>query len=104
MEPIDLSVLSDRAKVVAGCWFGMMRGERGQLSFEMVRSRPTAEAQAALDELVEKKVIRREDRRFGGVVYTPIRDCFEAYRWLGHNQKHPAAKIKLTEPIPSEEI
>lgn len=101
---IDLEKLSDMAKAVAGGWFGMMRPSTGKLTFSLVKSKPTPEAQAALDELVQAGVVSVERlNTHGGLIYCPLVDCHAALVWLHKNAKKPVAKIALTEPVLNDE-
>ncbi len=52
-------LVSDDAKAVGSAWFSLMRPGRGDLTFRMGESRPTARAQAALDELLSAGLIER---------------------------------------------
>ncbi len=67
--------LSLDAQRVGAAWFGMMPMSpgKGQLTFHMIECRPTARAQAGLDELVEAGLISVEPfNQYGGFVYKPI--------------------------------
>jgi hypothetical protein len=78
----------------------MNPGGESHLILQMRESRPTAEAQAGLDELVEAGIIKRETfNQFGGVRYTPLVSCFEHFKWLGSHTNDPECKIRLMEPI-----
>ena len=83
---------------VCGVWFGNMRpGGNGELHFGMRQSRPTAEVQAALDDLVARGVVSlTADAHGPGCTYRPLINCFDAFRWVLAN---PSYGIKLTEPI-----
>lgn len=93
--------LSDDAKAIAGGWFGMMKpGESGGLTFRMKDSRPTARAQAALDELLAAGVIETvEVYRAPAITYRPIVDTADFMRWLWANMDRPELKWPVTEPI-----
>lgn len=103
-------VLSPEAKAVAAAWFGMMPIGRGShLRFGMVESRPTAKAQAALDELVAAGFISRMVERRGAVVYRPLKDChpFLVQIMRAQTEGGGAAipsqmKFLFTEPIPAQ--
>lgn len=91
--------LSDDAKAVAGAYFGIM-GEKASLVFHMVKSRPTARTQAALDELVAAKIISRTPlNKHGGVEYRPISPTRQFGLWLRKNEGNPGIKFQLVEPI-----
>lgn len=95
--------LSDRAKSVAGAWFGMMSPGKGELTFQLRGARPSDEAQAGLDELVRAGVVSVEPfNKFGGIVYRPLIDFRWALRWLDRNMKNPAATILMTVAIDNE--
>jgi hypothetical protein len=94
--------LTDQARAVAGALFGIMKpGGGSHLTFQMRESRPTKECQAALDELVAAGVISREplNQYSNGVVYTPLVNCFDHYKWLMRNDKRPDLQIRIAEPI-----
>lgn len=71
--------LSIEARSVGAAWFGMMRvaDEDSHLRFGMVQSRPSARAQAGLDELVAKGWIKRTEERGGAIRYNPLRSFEE---------------------------
>jgi hypothetical protein len=102
MAEQELDGLSDDAKACAGGWFGMMKpGESGGLTFKMAQSRPTARAQAALDELLAAGVIEKADvYRSPAVTYRPVVDTGPFMRWLWANMERPDLKWPVTEPIP----
>ena len=92
-------VLSDDAKAVAGGWFGFMRPGAGRVTCHMRETKPTARAQAAIDELVAAGIVKvSKFNRYGGLVYEPLKDCTEYRRWLA---KHPeSGKFDMMEPVP----
>lgn len=104
---IDLAVLSDDAKAIAGVWFGMMRPGKGSVTHHLRELKPTDRTQAALDELVAKGVISVEPfNRFGGLVYRPLMDCHAAFAWFGKLRDTPAMEAvnwRLMEPVPAAE-
>lgn len=97
--------LSPEARAVGAAWFGMMRhaDSESQLRFGMVQSRPTAKAQAGLDELVAKGWISRENEKRGAVIYRPLKDCTILLRPLMkatlEGTLKSAMNFALTEPI-----
>lgn len=90
--------VSDRAKAVFAVWFGMMSPKSGQLRFAMVENRPSDEAQAGLDELVQAELISREDDR-GAVVYRPLVDGYPMFGWLYPRREEPQFSFPLTTPL-----
>lgn len=99
MDKID-ETLSDDAKAVFGCYFGMGRVGSSTLTFHMQKSRPTARTQAALDELVAGGFISKAPfNRFGGVVYTLLKDARPYFQWIARNEDRLDLKQPLTEPI-----
>lgn len=117
---IDLDALSDDAKVLASTWFSNMRarefyadiepaslgGDPG-LTFQFVSSVPTPRTQQALDELVNKGVVRcmpAHDNVQPGRVRQPIRylplvDCFPAFQWFGPMVVGPKADPERVEAL-----
>lgn len=95
-------VLSHDAQLVGAAWFGLMRPERGELKFHMREYKPTARAQAALDELVEAGLIRREKFNNHGVIrYVPqwnFHSLFTKFV-IGRLAGDRADDFPLTEPI-----
>lgn len=73
--------LSDDARAVAAAWFGMCRPGQSYLRFAMVQSKPSARAQAGLNELLAADIISREDEPSGAVTYRPLMDCREHLAW-----------------------
>lgn len=78
--------LSDDAKGIAACIWGLGNAEKTILSFGMQEVRPTARGQAALDELVAAGLLYREPKPGGGVSYRPSGDMrpYRGYRKLGN--------------------
>jgi hypothetical protein len=100
--------LSIEARCVAAAWFGMMGTVEthpdSELRFGMVESRPSAKAQAGLDELVRTGYISRENEKSGAVVYRPLKNChpflvpmMKASMGMGRFPK--GSKFPLTEPM-----
>lgn len=96
--PRAFDAIDDRAKAVFAAWFGMMSPGRGYLRFGMVESRPSDEAQAALDTLVAAEIIARHDE-FGAVTYRPLVDGFPMMLWLRSRIDDPALRFPLTVPL-----
>jgi hypothetical protein len=71
--------ISDDAKGLAACLWGTGIAEKTILSFGMQEVRPTARAQAALDELVAAGLLYHEPKPGGGMSYGPCGDM-RAYR------------------------
>ncbi|MFF9549348.1 MULTISPECIES: hypothetical protein [Bacteria] len=76
-----MSDLSDDARAVAAAWFGMSQPGQGHLRFAMVQSKPSARAQAGLNELLAAGIISREDEPSGAVTYRPLVSCYEHQVW-----------------------
>lgn len=78
--------ISDDAKGLCACLWGLAIAEKTVLSFGMQKSRPTARAQTALDELVAKGLLHREDKPGGGMSYKPCGDMrpYRGFRKLGN--------------------
>lgn len=94
-----LDTLSDDARAVGAAWFGMGAG-KSELIFRMRQGRPTARAQAGLDELVAAKIISREDNFEGGAVrYRALVDCGPLLAWAMKRIKNSELSFKLTETI-----
>lgn len=95
-ETLDrMNELSKDAWAVLGAWFGIGRG--CTLTFRMDKSRPTARAQKALDEIVKAGIIKSEPfNKYGGVTYIPIQE-FDRRKALSACRK--ARDFTLTEPI-----
>lgn len=86
--------LSDDAKGFAGCLWSSPIGTMTELVFHMVESRPTARAQAALEELVAAGFLLQEVRMPGEkTTYRPTESMarFKRFKKLG--------RFPLTEPI-----
>ncbi|UTC29758.1 hypothetical protein BAJUN_01280 [Bajunvirus bajun] len=108
---VDLSILTDDAKAILGCWFAMMPTHTTNgLQFGMRELKPTARTRAALAELIEKKIIFRVmDSSVPPPpteVYKPLFDCFEAFDWTreiledtDHPERAAAVSWKLMEPV-----
>lgn len=91
-----MSILSDDAKAVAGCFFGITTA----LNFAMIESRPTKRMQAALDELVASGLVTVEELNVvGGKSYKRNDEAnFMPYmKWVRENGD--LAKFQITEPI-----
>lgn len=101
MTDVDLEPLSVRAKALAGVWFGLMDVERNSgVTLHLSVLKPTAQTQAALDELLAAGVISVEPfNRYGGVVYRPLVNCRPAWKWLGENIDNPVMKDNIMEPV-----
>ncbi|HLH95036.1 MAG TPA: hypothetical protein VKW08_07950 [Xanthobacteraceae bacterium] len=95
--------LSDDAKVVLGALFGRLGiPGQSQLTYQMVRSRPTVRMQQALDELVKSGALTRNPfNASGGVTYTVQINCTDFAKWFGRNMGK--GKWKTDEPIVKEE-
>lgn len=95
--------LSDDAKAVLGSWFGMMNVE-GDLHFKMQRVRPTARAQAALDELVAAGWLGYSPAQGGGHTYILMKNAGRWMRWLKERAaaNDQSVNFKLVEPIAPE--
>lgn len=94
----SFSELSDDAKTVAGAWFGM--GYKTVLNLHLRESRPTPRCQAALDELVAKKVLAVGPfNKFGGVTYKPLLDTRPMMTWLLKRGENDLGHFVLMEPI-----
>ena len=92
--------LSHDTKVVAAAWFGAMRPIISELTFHMVKGRPTAQAQAALDELEAAGLINREARHLDpAVTYVPQVDFGPLLAWSLHLPQAKLPNIRLVEPI-----
>lgn len=92
----QLMPVSDRAKMVMGVFFTF---GNINLTFEMKKSRPTAEMQAALDELVAAEMIVAEERKENSKVsYRPIHDAAPYSDWLLKNSKN-LPNFRVAEPI-----
>jgi hypothetical protein len=98
---IDLENLSDDAKAIAGCWFGLMKpNSESALTLHFQKLKPAPRTEVALAELVEKGAISVEPfNEFGGLVYRPLVDCHSAFMWFMKNAKRPDLKFRLMVPI-----
>lgn len=85
--------ISDDAKGLAACIWGTGIAAKTVLSFGMKEVRPTARAQAALDEMVTAGLLYCEPKPGGGVSYRPCGDM-RPYRRLSRFGNFP-----LTEKI-----
>lgn len=97
-----MSDLSDDARAVAAAWFGMSQPGQGHLRFAMVQSKPSARAQAGLDELLAAGIISREDERSGAVTYRPLVSCHEHQVWAMKrlfDGTAEASSFRLVDPI-----
>jgi hypothetical protein len=89
--------LSNDAKTVLGAWFGM--GSKSVLNLHLRQSKPTARCQAALDELVEAKILSRKPfNQFGGVTYAPLIETRTYLTWLIKRGKK-LGDFALMEPV-----
>jgi len=90
--------LSDDAKCILGGVFGVMGiPGKSQLAFGMVESRPTARAQAALDELVTAGAMTRDSSPGGRVEYLVQINCSGFGKWIRRSDSK--CKWPMTEPI-----
>ena len=92
-----MSELSDDAKGLFSCLWGMPIGKATVLKFRMCENRPTARAQAALDELVAAGFLCREQLSGGGFSYRPLGPEIPHYRRFVR-----MGDFALTEPIKEE--
>ncbi len=67
-----MTELSENARIVAGSSFAFSPG--AFIRYQMKQSVPSAEMQAALDELVAAGIVIREDEPAGPVCYTAAAD------------------------------
>ena len=87
--------LSDDAKVIASQFHTLT-----EMTFKMIDARPSDRYQAALDELVENKMLMWEPfNQFGGVVYKKVPDVDYApyLKWFWENQDK--GRFPITTPI-----
>lgn len=93
--------LSDDAKALFGAKFGMSKIGSDALTFRMNDSRPTARAQAALDELeAAGMVAKRPYNRFGGVIYSPLVSAYPYRNWYARVvDTRPDLAFQITEKI-----
>ena len=87
--------LSDDAKVIASQFHSLTT-----MTFHMIDARPSDRYQAALDELVENKMLMREPfNQFGGLVYKKVPDVdYSPYlKWFWENPDK--GKFPMTTPI-----
>lgn len=105
MALIDLSILSDDAKAIAGCWFALMKpNSQSALTLHLIENKPAPRTQDALDELVGKGVLSVEPfNEFGGLVYKPLVDCHDAFKWFMENAERPDLKFRLMVPTTPQE-
>lgn len=96
-----MSELSNDAKTIAGAWWGLPIGEKTVVTFHMIENRPTARAQAALDELVAAGFLWRETfNRHGGVSYRPLGPSMRKFgRWIAKHKDDDSVHFAVTEPI-----
>jgi hypothetical protein len=98
-DVINMDGLSDDGKAIAGCWFGLMT-PKSDLTFQMEESKPAPRTAAALAELVDRGVISVEPlNKHGGLVYRPLVDCQQAFRWFMKNAERPEINFRLTVPL-----
>lgn len=96
------AAVSAEAKAVGAAWFGAMApggvGTTGLLTFHMAKSRPTAVAQQALDELEQAGLIVRERVYLAPAVsYRPLVSFAPVLAWMLATNDRP--NVKLVEPI-----
>ncbi len=87
--------LSDDAKVIASQFHSLTT-----MTFQMIDARPSDRYQAALDELVENKMLMWEPfNQFGGLVYKKVPDVDYApyLKWFWENPDK--GKFPMTTPI-----
>lgn len=103
-EKLNMGGLSNDAKAIAGCWFANMKvGGEGALTLHLRELKPAPRTQAALDELVNWGAISCEPfNRYGGLVYKPLVDCFDAFVWFMENAKKPDVNFRLMVPVKGE--
>jgi len=95
----DFNDLSEAARIVAGSSFSMSPG--ATIRYQMVQSVPSAEMQAALDELVAAGIVLRDDEPHGPVSYkaSPTYDFTEARRFaFDRTLKGDAPSIRIYIP------
>lgn len=97
--PPPLEGLGFEARGVCAAWFGMMRAGEGRLRFGMKELKPSAKAQACLDEIVAAGVARREEDADGAVAYVPLVDCSPLMQWLAERLGDPRLGFPLTEKV-----
>ena len=101
----EFEALSYEAKAVGGAWFGAMRpNSTSHLNFGMIERRPTAVAQAALDELEAAGLIERISiNRPPAITYRPTAEFGPLLYWAFNKPKGEWPDIPLVEPIPGVE-
>lgn len=101
MRDLDLTILSDDAKAIAGCWFAQMRVDgESSLTLHLETLKPAPRTQVALDELVAKQVVSvKPFNEFGGLVYKPLINCSPAFIWFMENAKDPTVNFRLMVPV-----
>lgn len=97
---IDLKPLSKRARAIAMAWFSHITPGKGDVTLHLRENKPTAETQAALDELLTAGVISVEPfNSYGGLVYRPLVNCRPAFLWFSQNADDPDLKFQIMEPV-----
>jgi hypothetical protein len=94
-----MTELSENARIVAGSSFAFSPG--ASIRYQMKQSVPSAEMQAALDELVAAGIVIREDEPHGPVSYTAAKDFdFSELRKYAFERTmaHTVPKIRIFIP------
>lgn len=101
-EVVDLDSVSDDAKGILGAWFSLF-GKASTLNLHMRENVPHPRTEAALAELVEKRIISVEPLNgYGGLKYRALKDCHPALAWLHANADRPEMKFPLMVPAKGE--
>ena len=99
-EKLNMDGLSDDAKAIAGVWFARMTPKSDGLTLHLRENKPAPRTQAALDELVDRGVISvSRFNRYGGLVYKPLVDCWEAFVWYAKDADKDAVNFQLMVPV-----
>ncbi len=97
---LNMDDLSDDAKALAGCWFAKMGPKSDGLTLHLKELKPAPRTQAALDEMVARGVLSKTPfNQYGGEVYKPLLDCFEAFRWFMANAEREDINFRLMVPV-----
>lgn len=93
--------LSDDAKALFGSQFGMAKIGADALTFRMNDTRPTARAQAALDELEAAGMVAQHPyNSFGGAVYSPLVSAVPYRNWYARFvDTRPDLAFPITEKV-----
>lgn len=103
-EKLNMEGLSGDAKAIAGIWFAQMRPTSDGVTMHLRENKPAPRTQSALDELVNRGAISVGPfNRFGGLVYKPLVDCWDAFVWFSKLEDGEKEAVNFRLMVPASE-